>query len=42
MYSNTQQMYNSNGLYARKSYIPNNFKAAISEHKGVLHCEVYD
>ena len=24
------------------SYISNNFKGAISEHKGVLHCEVYD
>ena len=28
--------------YAHKSYISNNFKAAISEYKGVLHCEGYD
>ena len=31
MYINNQQIYNSNGLYAHKSYISNNFKAAISE-----------
>ena len=42
VYINNQQIYNSNGLYAHKSYISNNFKAAISEHKGVLHCEGYD
>ena len=29
-------------MYAHKSYISNNFKAAISEYKGVLHCEGYD
>ena len=42
MYINNQQIYNSNGLYAHKSYTTNNFKAAISEYKGVLHCEGYD
>ena len=42
MYINTQQISNSNGLFAHKSHISNNFKAAISEYKGVLHCEVYD
>ena len=42
VYINNQQIYNSNGLYAHKSYISNNFKAAISEKKGVLHCEGYD
>ena len=42
VYINNQQIYNSNGLYAHKSYIPKNFRAAISEHKGVLHCEGYD
>ena len=42
VYINNQQIYNSNGLYAHKSYISNNFKAAISECKGVLHCEGYD
>ena len=39
---NNQQIYNSIGLYAHKSYISNNFKEAISEYKGVLHCEGYD
>ena len=42
VYINNQQIYNSNGLYANKSYISNNFKAAISEYKGVLHCEGCD
>ena len=39
VYINNQQIYNSEGLYAHKSYISNNFKAVISEYKGVLHCE---
>ena len=42
VYINNQQIYNSNGLYAHKSYISNNFKEAITEYKGVLHCEGYD
>ena len=42
VYINNQQIYNSNVLYAQKSYISNNFKGAISEYKGVLHCEGYD
>ena len=42
VYINNQQIYNSNGLYAHKSYISNNFQGAITEYKGVLHCEVYD
>ena len=42
VYINNQQIYNSNGLYAHKSYNSNNFKAAISEYKGVLHCEGHD
>ena len=41
VYINNQQIYNSNGLYAHKSYISNNLKAAISEYKGVLHYEGY-
>ena len=41
-YINNQQIYNSNGLYAHESYNSNNFKRAISEYKGVLHCEGYD
>ena len=42
VYINNQQFYNSNGLHAHKSYICNNFRGAISEYKGVLHCEGYD
>ena len=42
VYINNQQIYNSNGLYAHKSYFSNNFKGAISEYKGVLYCEGYD
>ena len=42
VYINNQQVYNSNGLHAHKSYISNNFKAVISEYKGVLHFEGYD
>ena len=42
VYINNQQIYNSNGMYAHKSYISNNFKGAISEYKGVLHCKGYD
>ena len=41
VYINNQQIYNSNGLYAHKSYTSNNFKGAISGYKGVLHCEGY-
>ena len=33
VYINNQQIYNSNGLYAHKSYISNNFKTAISDYK---------
>ena len=39
VYINNQEIYNCNGLYAHKSHISNNFKGAISEYKGVLHCE---
>ena len=42
MYINNQAIYNSNGLYAHKSYISNNFKGAISGYKAILHCESYD
>ena len=42
VYINNQQIYNSNGLYAHQSYFSDNFKAAISEYNGVLHCEGYD
>ena len=42
VFINNQQIYNSNELYAHRSYFSNNFKGAISEYKGVLHCEGYD
>ena len=42
VYVNNQQIYNSNGLYAHKSYNSNNIKGAISEYEGVLHWEGYD
>ena len=42
MYINNQQDYNSNGLNAHKSYFSNYFKGAISDYRGVLHCEGYD
>ena len=42
MYINNQQNYNSNGLYANRFCVSNNFKGAISEYKGVLHWEGYD
>ena len=42
LYINNQQIYNSNGLYAHKSYISNTFEGAITEYKGVLDCEGYD
>ena len=34
VFLNNQQSYNSNELYAHKSYISNNFEGAISEYKG--------
>ena len=42
LYINNHQIYNSNGLYAHKSHISNNFKKTLSDYKGVLHCEGYD
>ena len=42
LYINNQQIYNSNGVYAHKSHISNNFKSTLSDHKGVLLCEGYD
>ena len=42
VYINNPQTYHSNGLYAHKSDISNSFKGAITENKGVLHCEGND
>ena len=39
---NNQEIYNSHGLYAHKSYFSKNFKGSICEYKAVLHCEGYD
>ena len=41
MYINNHQSYNSNGLYAHKSHISNNFKSTLTDYKGVLLCEGY-
>ena len=38
----SQQYFNSNGLFAHKSYISNKFKGAIPKYQGVLHCRGYD
>ena len=42
VYINNQQTYNSNRLYAHKSYKSINVKRAFFENKGVSHCECYD
>ena len=42
LYLNDDQIYNSNGLYAHKSHISNNFKSKLTDCKGVLPCEAYD
>ena len=42
VYIRRLQFNNSNGLYAHRSYISNNFKRATCEYKRVLHCEGYD
>ena len=42
VYINNQQIYNSNWIYAHKSYTSNNFKGAIFEYKRVLHCDGHD
>ena len=42
VYISSQQIYNSNGLYAHKSYISNNSTGAVIEYKGVLHCQGYN
>ena len=42
VYMNNQRVNKSNSLYAHKSYISNNFMGAITEYKGVLHCERCD
>ena len=42
LYINNHQIYNSNGLYAHKPHISNNFKSTLADYMGVLHCEGYE
>ena len=42
LYINNHQFLKSNGLYAHKSHISNNFKSTLSDNKGDLYCEGYD
>ena len=42
LYINNHQIYDSDGLYAHKSHISNNFKSTLSDYKGVSHCEGFD
>ena len=42
MYIKNHRIDKSNGLYAHKSDISNNFKNTLTGYKGVLHCERYD
>ena len=42
LYINNHQIYNSNGLYAHKSHISNNFKGTLTDYKTILHCEGCD
>ena len=42
LHNNNHQIYESNGLYADKSRISNNFKSTLTHYKGVLHCKAYD
>ena len=42
MYISNQQIHNSDGFHAHKSYISNNFKGSISEYKEILHWEGND
>ena len=42
VYFNNQQIYKSDGLYAHKFYLSNNFKGAVTEYMGILHCEGFE
>ena len=42
LYINNHQIYNSNGLYAQKPHISNNFKSTVTDYKRVLLFEGYD
>ena len=42
LYINNHQIYTSNGIYAHKSHIFNNFKSTLTDYKRVLHCEGFD
>ena len=42
VYLNNQQVYNSNGLYAHKAFISNEFNSTMSSNDGILHCHGYE
>ena len=42
LHINNHQIYNSNGLYAQKSHISNNFKSTLTDYKEVWPCEGCD
>ena len=41
VYLNNQQVYNSNGLYAHKAFISNEFNSTLSSNDRILHCHGY-
>ena len=42
VYLNTQQVYNSNGLYGHKALISNEFNASTRNNEGILACHGYE
>ena len=42
LYVNNHQIYDSNGFYAHRSQISNDFKNTLTNYRGTLHCEGYD
>ena len=41
VYINNYQVYNSNGLYAHKAFISNEFNASTNNNEGILKCHGY-
>lgn len=41
VYLNNYQVYNSNGLYAHKAFISNEFNASTTSNEGILKCHGY-
>ena len=42
MYLNSQQVYNSNGLYGNKALFSNEFNASTRNNEGILACHGYE